>query len=126
MSDAAYWLGFNLISGIGPARFRRLLNHFGTAEAAWRADGPHLAVAGLDSKSIESVVARRREIDLDRELARIDRAGVSFVTLNDPGYPPLLRHIGDAPALLYVSGDIRPGDELGLGVVGEGGEPDRV
>ena len=118
MSDRQFWLGFNLVSGIGPARFRRLLAHFGTAEAAWRANGRDLAFAGLDLRTIESIVATRERLDLDRELARVEDAGASLVTQDDDLYPPLLRQIPDAPPLLYVRGQLRAADELSIAVVG--------
>ncbi len=118
MSDVPYWVGFNLVSGIGPSRFRRLLGYFGTAETAWRASPRDLALAGLDAKTLESLVSRRARIDLDREMDRIERAGVLLVTLEDDSYPPLLRQVTDAPPLLYVRGAIRTGDELAIAVVG--------
>ena len=38
--DLPYWLALNRIKGIGPARFKLLLDAFGSAEAAW-ADAGH-------------------------------------------------------------------------------------
>lgn len=118
MSDVRYWLGFNLVSGVGPSRFRRLLSHFGTAEAAWRASAQDLGMAGLDAKTLETLIARRARIDLDREMERIERAGVILATLEDENYPPLLKHVADAPPVLYIRGELRPVDELALAVVG--------
>lgn len=118
MTDVRYWLGFNLVSGIGPSRFRRLLSYFATAEAAWRASPRDLAMAGLDARTLETLVARRSRIDLDREMERVEKAGVILATLEDDFYPPLLKHVADAPPLLYVQGEIRTGDELAIAVVG--------
>ncbi len=118
MSDVPYWLAFNLVSGVGPSRFRRLLSYFGTAEAAWRASPQELGRAGLDAKTLEVLVARRVRIDLDREMERIEKAGIVLVTLQDESYPALLKHVADAPPLLYVRGMLRSSDELSLAVVG--------
>jgi DNA processing protein len=118
MADVRYWLGFNLISGVGPVRFRRLLESFGTAEAAWGADARALAAAGLDARTVDQIVARRGRIDVDRELERIERAGVELVVQTDGRYPPLLKHVSDGPPLLYVRGTLQPGDELAVAVVG--------
>jgi len=118
ISDVPYWLGFNLVSGIGPARFRRLLAHFGTAERAWRATTAELLAAGLDAKNVEGLAARRGRIDVAREMERVERAEATLVTLEVGTFPPLLRHVADAPPLLYVKGDLRPTDELALAVVG--------
>lgn len=118
MSDLPFWLGFNLVPGIGPVRFRRLLGYFGSAEGAWRAGDTELGAAGLDSRTIQHLLSRRGRIDLDREIERVERAGVRLVTLPDAAYPPLLTHVADAPPLLYVKGDLQPGDELALAIVG--------
>lgn len=118
MTDAQYWLGFNLVSGVGPSRFRRLLSFFGTAEAAWQASPRDLEMAGLDARTLETLVRRRAQIDLDRELERVERAGATLVTLDDDRYPPWLKHVPDAPPLLYVRGMPRPSDELAIAVVG--------
>lgn len=118
MSDLRYWLGFNLIAGVGPVRFRRLLAAFGDAERAWRAPPSALAATGLDARLIEQIVLKRGRIDLDRELRRVELAGVTVLTLEDRAYPPLLKHLSDAPPLLYLKGLLTPGDELALAVVG--------
>ena len=118
MSDVRYWLGFNLVSGVGPSRFRRLLGYFGSAEAAWRANPRDLAAAGLDTRTLEAVVSRRSRINLDVEMERVERSGATLVTLEDSSYPPLLKHVADAPPLLYVRGVLRPDDELAIAVVG--------
>jgi DNA processing protein len=118
MTDDRYWLGFNLLPGIGPSRFRRLLKHFGTAEAAWKASNRDWAAAGVDLKTTESVASRRARLDLDREVERVRASGAIFITSGDQRYPPLLRHVADAPPVLYVRGSILPGDELAIAVVG--------
>jgi len=43
---------------------------------------------------------------LERELELADRNGISIITREDPGYPPLLRLIYDPPAVLYVQGRV--------------------
>src|ERR1035437_6565984 len=111
MSDRRFWLGFNLVSGIGPVRFRRLLSHFGTAEVAWRANARDLALAGLDLRTIESMGTTREGIDLDREMQRVQAAGASLLIFDDSLYPPLLKQVADPPPLLYVRGRLLPGDE---------------
>ena len=118
MSDARYWLGFHLTKGIGPARLERLLEHFGDLEAAWRAEPFALARAGLGEALQANLAATRRAYDLDRELERVARAGVTLLTWDDPRYPARLRQIAGAPPVLYVKGTLLPEDDLALGIVG--------
>lgn len=113
-----YWLGFHLTRGIGPARIERLLDHFGDLEVAWRASPGDLERAGVGEGLLASLAATRRAWDLDRELDRLDAAGVALLTWDDPAYPARLRQIGGAPPVLYVKGELTPADDLALGIVG--------
>ncbi len=51
MDDKKYWIGFNLIKGIGAVRMQALIQHFGDLEAAWKAAPADLAACrpGLES-----------------------------------------------------------------------------
>lgn len=46
-----YWVGFNLVKGIGAVRFRVLLSAFGDAEIAWSASAEELRAAGIGPRS---------------------------------------------------------------------------
>ena len=52
------------------------------------------------------------------ELRLIEELNISIVTLGDPSYPNNLRQIYDPPPLLYVRGDMEPGDDLAVSIVG--------
>jgi len=114
----AYWVAFNLTPGIGPMRQRALLDHFGSLEKAWKANVEELRGAGLDRRSLDSLVRTRQTISLEKELARIERSGAQVVTWEDPHYPANLREISDAPPLLYVLGTLVPEDEWAVAIVG--------
>ena len=118
MDDLKYWVGFNLVKGVGPVRFRRLLDIFGSAEAAWQAGPAALAQAGLDTRCIEAIGAARARVNLDRHMERLEAAGITLLTWNDPGYPRLLNEIHSPPPLLYVKGSLLPRDDLAVAVVG--------
>lgn len=113
-----YYLGFNLVPGIGPARLARLIERCGSAEAAWRADAFEMAAAGLDARSSAALSAAQGRLDLDAELERAARAGATLLTIEDPAYPQLLRAAPAAPPLLYVRGALTPADDWALAVVG--------
>lgn len=116
--ERVFWLGFNLVPGVGPVRFRRLLAHFGSAEAAWRASARDLSAAGLDQRTVDAIATHRLRIDLDRAMERVERADAHLLTWDDPSYPGLLKNVADPPPLLYLRGRIEPADELALAVVG--------
>lgn len=118
MSDVKYWVGFNLIPGIGRARFSLLEKHFGTLEKAWHASSAELAAAGLDARSVKAILTKRPKISLDAELEKLEQYKVTVFTWNDPGYPAKLKEIYDTPPVLYVRGSITSEDEWSVAIVG--------
>jgi DNA processing protein len=118
MSDLKYWLGFNLVKGIGPVRVAMLLARFGSIERAWKAPAAELRRGRLDERAIERLVEARERLDLDRELAQVAALGIDLLTLDDPSYPVALRNIENPPPLLYVKGALTAADNIALGVVG--------
>lgn len=112
------WLGFHLTKGIGPARLDRLIDHFGDLALAWEATPGALAQAGLGEALRANIATTKRNWNLDREIARVEAAGVTLLTRADPAYPERLREIGGAPTVLYVKGALTPADDLALGIVG--------
>jgi DNA processing protein len=117
-NELKYWLGFSLIPGIGPAKFSLLENYFGDLGRAWQAIATELKAAGLDSKSVDMIVATRPKISLDEELEKLERYKVNVVTWGDPVYPSRLKEIYDRPPLLYFRGILLPEDEWAIAVVG--------
>ncbi len=107
-----------MVRGIGPARVRALIDYFGSLEDAWRAPAAELREAGLDKRSLENLLAARGRLDLDREMARLEKWGVRVMTWEDHDYPRRLRQIYNAPPVLYVRGSLLPQDEWAVAVVG--------
>jgi DNA processing protein len=118
MDQTRFYLGFNLVNGIGPARLDRLIERCGSIEAAWRASLAEMIAAGLDAKTSEALLRAQRTLDLDAELERAERAGVQLLTREHPGYPPALAQIPAAPPLLYVKGRLENVDDWSVAVVG--------
>ncbi len=118
MNDLRYWVGFNIVRGIGPTRLRALLDYFGDVERAWHAPAEELCSAGLDRRSLQNLLAARAALDLDRELQQIAAVGAQVLTWESPGYPRLLREIADPPPVLYVKGAITEEDAWAVAVVG--------
>lgn len=114
-----YWVGFNLVKGIGPIRLKALVDHFGGVQAAWESsDGALRAANLLDERTLTSVITTRRNCDLDAELRMLERLGIQVIALDSADYPPLLRQIPDPPPVLYLKGALLPTDSAALAVVG--------
>ncbi len=118
MSDLKYWLGFNLVKGIGPAKIQALLDSFGSLAAAWQATEHQLLHIGLDKRAIRTFQQTRVELDLDAALTQVQAAGITLLTWDSPDYPAYLREVPGSPPLLYVQGELRDTDQWAVAVVG--------
>ncbi|MBW7958265.1 MAG: DNA-processing protein DprA [Anaerolineae bacterium] len=118
MSELKYWLGFNYVSGIGPAKVQALLGAFGSLESAWKASDYELSRLGIDSRTLQSFNETRNNFDLDGYTQRVEEGGVSVLTWEDEAYPELLREIPAAPPLIFVRGGFEPVDRWSVAVVG--------
>jgi len=116
--ELKYWVGFSRIPGIGRVRFLQLKEHFGSLQDAWKAPEGKLKQAGLDSRSVDSLVALRPKISLDAEMEKLERYKMKAITCEDTRYPPELKEIYDYPPVLYVRGNLPPQGEPCLAVVG--------
>ena len=118
MDDKKYWIGFNLIKGIGAVRMQGPIAYFGDLESAWRASPVDLAGAGLGLKVIERVVSARDSVDLDKVWERIEKQRTSILTWQDETYPQRLKEIDQPPPVLYIRGEYLPDDLFAVAIVG--------
>lgn len=120
MTDTEAAIILNMLPRVGPVRFTRLMDRFGSAEAILSAAGSALrGVEGIGADVSSVITSWRDHADLDAELSLVEKAGARVIMRGDAEYPPLLREIHDPPVVLYVLGRLEERDHLhGLGVVG--------
>ena len=104
--------------GIGPARLRRLLDYFGDVAAAWEAPAGELQATGLDRRSLENLLAVRRQVDLDQLVQRVVALGVQALTWATPAYPGNLLNIAAPPPVLFAKGSLAEADQWAVALVG--------
>jgi DNA processing protein len=113
-----YWLGFNLVRGIGPVRLRALIAAFGDVKSAWLASESDLLALRINQRALDNLLRTRRQEDLDLLLKRLDEQNVQALTWDSPDYPSLLAQIPDAPPVIFVRGTLMPADEWSVAIVG--------
>lgn len=118
MDPRAYWVGFNLVKGIGAVRMQALQQYFGDLSIAWQAPIEGLISAGLSTKVAENVLRMRNGVDLEKYLETIQRKGIQVLIKEDETYPERLKQIDQPPPVLYVRGNFVPEDTWAVAVVG--------
>jgi len=106
------WLRLIRSTNVGPITFFRLLERYGNARAAIDAL-PELAKRG-GGKAIKPTSRAAAE----RELAQLHETGAKLIAWGDPGYPPLLNHVEDAPPLISVLGHAHLLTKKAIAIVG--------
>jgi DNA processing protein len=112
------WLAIALTPGLGPTRSRKLVDHFGSPEAVFRASLTELEGSGIQAVSAQSI-ATGKSAELARdEIARAAAAEATIISLEDLAYPPRLKEIYDPPLILYVRGNAEVLTKHGIAMVG--------
>lgn len=118
MDTRVYWVGFNLVKGIGAVRMRALLNYFGDLRVAWQAPADALRSCGLPQKTLENLLRVRRDVDLEKLWQKIQAQGIQVITWEDETYPRRLKEIDQPPPVLYLRGSLELEDEWAVAIVG--------
>ncbi len=113
------WIALNSIAGLGPVRFGRLLEKYGSPEAVFEESADGLVRGGFLTTALAGRLRdpaimenARRQVERAREL------GITILTLADKTYSPYLREIFAPPPVLFVRGDLSALSRHGVAVVG--------
>ena len=118
MDERLFWVALNLVKGIGPVRFRSLLDYFGDPQSAWEAPPATLRAAGMSKKIVDNLLKVRASVDLKAIWERLQTEDVTLVTWLDEAYPRRLKDIDQPPPVLYLRGAITPADDWAVAIVG--------
>jgi DNA processing protein len=118
MDQKAYWVGFNLVKGIGAVRLQALIQYFGNLETAWQASERELISAGLSQRIIDVFFATRHNIDPIQAYEDILKKEIKILTWEDPDYPDKLMNIDQPPPVIYIRGSVKPEDRWAVAIVG--------
>ncbi len=119
------FLFLSFTPGLGPRKIKVLGEHFGGARAVLEAEPDALKeVEGVGPKLIASLVAARASTkiseEVEKEIERAGRLGITLLHLEHPSYPESLRNIYDPPPLIYIRGTLPPAlsQTKAVGIVG--------
>lgn len=102
MTETEAYIAFSIFPGIGPMRFRILLEYFGSARNAWEAPVKELRNINLGERLTEKFLEFRATCDIKGYVQQLADQHVHTVPWQDVKYPRLLKEITDPPIVLYV------------------------
>jgi len=114
-----YDIALTLIPEIGNVRGRRLIETFGSAEAALKTALEDIAEqTEIPFNAIRNIEVATVYPTAEAEIKYMEKHGIQAITFIDPRYPERLKECPDAPLVLYVKGDIDFNSPYWLSVVG--------
>ena len=117
-SNSLYLHIYNITPGMTVGKLIKIAQNFSNPVELFSASKKKLEQAGLDLETAEKFISLRDEIDLNEEIKKLEQEQITLLSINDSNYPQMLREIPNAPALLYVKGNMQTPDEICLAVVG--------
>ena len=113
-----FWLALTRIDGLGIRGCHKLIEHFGSPQAAYMASLTELESCGVPARVAQAIFAQSELKEAEREIKEIGKAECELIAFDSEDYPPLLKQIPDAPLLLYVRGDVKVLSQHAVAIVG--------
>jgi len=119
MSPLEAIVALNMLPKLGPIRTQRLLDAFLDARTILHTPKNQLMrVDGIGPETADSITGWQNLVDPSAEIKEARDREITIITRDDENYPVSLRHVYDAPMLLYVWGEIKKHDRHAIGIVG--------
>lgn len=109
-------IGLLMLHGeaLGSRQLKRLREKFGSYALASRVSIERLRALHLTSKQLTAISESKKLIN--RQIAAVENLNIKILLHSEAGYPTLLRRMEDAPAVLYVRGELH--DRMAVSIVG--------
>jgi DNA processing protein len=116
--DTQFWLGLTKLEGLGVRGAHRLVEHFGSPQAAYMASLTELESCGIPAHVAQSIFAQAGLKEAARDLEASAKTCCQVVAYSSDDYPARLKQIPDPPLVLYVRGDVKVLSRYALAIVG--------
>jgi DNA processing protein len=119
MTERAAWVAMSAISGLGPVRFRRLVEQFGTALAALDASPDETEAAGISPELAARLVEIPAQLEqVEADVFSLEEQGLRPLIWPDADYPQRLLAASSPPPVLWWTGAVDPNASPAVAVIG--------
>ncbi|MDQ3018224.1 MAG: DNA-processing protein DprA, partial [Bacteroidota bacterium] len=103
-----------------PVIARQLITYCGSIEAVFTEQKRILkTIPGIGEEIASQIIQSHDSLDnASEELALLEKENIGYVFFHDDEYPSRLKHIPDAPLLLYFKGNVNFNPERSIAIVG--------
>ena len=113
-----YLLALNCHQKIGSQTLKKILAAFDDdIEKAWKSSDFEINKK-LEPKIAELLKESQKLFDPEKEIEKIKKLNIGYITIFDKSYPQQLKELPDAPVILYIKGNVEILKEPSLAVVG--------
>lgn len=119
MKDIIGLLTLKRVSNLGDRTIKKLISITGSAEAVLKEKkNTLLKIPGIGLKKLADLHNPQHSLDVEKELAFIDRNGIRCQAYTDATYPELLKLCADSPVVLFSRGNIALENRKIISIVG--------
>lgn len=117
--ELLYLLVLQKIKGIGPINAKKLISHFGSAEAIFKEKKTLIEkVNGIGANTIKDLFNVENIKNAEKEQEYILLNNINYHSFYDTDYPEKLKHCIDSPLLLFYDGTIQYKKQPIISIVG--------
>ena len=99
-------LALHFIPRIGNQTVKQLISYAGSAHNVFELPkGKLLKIPGIGTATVNSILNHRPFERAEQELKKAETSGTQLLLYTDKAFPQKLKHINNAPSLLYYSGN---------------------
>src|SRR6478736_1044025 len=112
-------LALHFTPNIGDFLVKQLVSYCGSAEDAFKMPkGKLLKIPGIGDVTAESLKNKNTFKEAEKELRKAEKEDVEILFFTEKKFPTRLKVIDDAPALLYVKGNVNLNAQKTVAIVG--------
>jgi DNA processing protein len=100
------WIALNSVTGLGPVKIGRLIEHYGSAAEVFKRPVSELGKNGfIPEACIAELSDKRLFVEAEKQQRWAEKEGVTVLTLASSNYPLYLKEIFAPPPVIFVRGD---------------------
>jgi DNA processing protein len=112
-------LALHMVPGIGDRLIKQLISYCGSATQVFaKPKGKLMRIPGIGPVAANAIHIKATFQQAERELQKAKKEQAEIVSYLDPTYPARLKPIDDAPALLYIKGNVNLNVRKVVAIVG--------